>query len=495
MAELDRVSLKTRWSKLEGDKSTVLDRARDCAELTIPSLLVKQGHKEQDALSTPTQSLGSRAVNHLASKLLLTLLPPNAPCFRLVPNQADLAELSEEQEAELDKALSSFERDLYSFIERKAYRVPLFEALKLLIGTGNALVKLQDQQLQVYNLEEYVVKRNALGKVIEIIIKEVVHPTDIPEMDLTEEETDLYTCAKLLEDGKYEIWQEANDTIVPDSEGTVNAEDLPFIALRWTAINGEHYGRGLVEQYLGDLRSLEALSMAMIDGAAAMSKIIFLVDPTGNTRAKDLATAKSGDFRQGRSSDISTVKVDKLGDMQTPYNLIQEISQRLASAFLLTQSATRQAERVTAEEIRLVAGELEDALGGIYSILSQELQLPLVKIIFKTSNVALPKDLVEPVIVTGLEALGRGHDYNKLVMFSQTLQQLLGPEIFAQHTNVDAVIDRVGTSLGVDVDGLIKNSEQLAQEEEAAMMANAGNAGLEEAARSAGAGMGQMVVE
>ena len=139
MAELDRVSLKTRWSKLEGDKSTVLDRARDCAELTIPSLLVKQGHKEQDALSTPHQSLGSRAVNHLASKLLLTLLPPNAPFFRLVPNQADLAELSEEQEAELDKALSSFERDLYSFIERKAYRVPLFEALKLLIGTGNAV--------------------------------------------------------------------------------------------------------------------------------------------------------------------------------------------------------------------------------------------------------------------------------------------------------------------------------------------------------------------
>ena len=33
-------------------------------------------------------------------------------------------------------------------------------------------------------------------------------------------------------------------------------------------------------------------------------------------------------------------------------------------------------------------------------------------------------------------------------MFAQTLQQLLGPEIFAQHANVDAVINRVATSLG-----------------------------------------------
>ena len=44
MAEERTESLKARWSKLEGMKSTVLDRARDCASLTIPSMLTKQGH-------------------------------------------------------------------------------------------------------------------------------------------------------------------------------------------------------------------------------------------------------------------------------------------------------------------------------------------------------------------------------------------------------------------------------------------------------------------
>jgi len=79
-------TLKTRWSKLETSKTSVLDRARACAELTIPSLLTKQGHKEQDTLKTPYQSLGSRAINHLASKLLLTLLPPIPILYARPPN-------------------------------------------------------------------------------------------------------------------------------------------------------------------------------------------------------------------------------------------------------------------------------------------------------------------------------------------------------------------------------------------------------------------------
>jgi len=491
--EQDTQTLKSRWAKLEGDKTSTLDRARNCASLTIPSLLTKQGHREQEALATPYQSLGSRAVNHLASKLLLTLLPPNAPFFRLMPNQEDVAELEEEQKAELESALSSFERDLYTYIEKKAYRVPLFEALKLLIGTGNALLRLEEEELRVYNLEEYVVKRNALGKVVEIIVKETVHPTDVPELDLQDEETDLYTCAKITETGSYSIYQEVNGITVPGSEGEVKAEDLPFLSLRWTAINGEHYGRGLVEQYLGDLRSLEALSQSMVEGAAASSKIVFMVDPTGTTRARDLSKASSGDFIQGKMNDVTTLQVNKANDMQIPYQLSQEIQNRLASAFLLTQGATRNAERVTAEEIRLVAGELEDALGGIYSILSQELQLPLVKIIFKNTSINLPEGLVEPVIVTGLEALGRGHDYNKLVMFAQTLQQLLGPEIFAQNTNVGAVIDRVATSLGLDTDGLVKNQQEIQAEQEEAMMMQAGQQGLDQAAIAAGQGLGEQL--
>lgn len=139
-----------------------------------------------------------------------------------------------------------------------------------------------------------------------------------------------------------------------------------------------------------------------------------------------------------------------------------------------------------------MAGELEDALGGIYSILTQELQLPLIKLLMQTSKIKFPEGLIEPVIVTGVEALGRGHDYNKLVQFAQTLQQLLGPEIFAQYTNVGAVIDQVGTSLGIDTKGLIKSQDQMMMEQQQAQEAQLMQQGLGAAAQAGGTEAGAM---
>ena len=66
-----------KYAKLETSRKTFLDRARQCAELTIPSLLPKDGHSSASSLPTPWQGVGARGVNNLASKLLLALLPPN----------------------------------------------------------------------------------------------------------------------------------------------------------------------------------------------------------------------------------------------------------------------------------------------------------------------------------------------------------------------------------------------------------------------------------
>lgn len=46
---------------------------------------------------------------------------------------------------------------------------------------------------------------------------------------------------------------------------------FPYIPLRWTAISGENYGRGLVEQYLGDFRSLEGLYQLLIESSSCTS--------------------------------------------------------------------------------------------------------------------------------------------------------------------------------------------------------------------------------
>ena len=490
---MDRVSLKSRWTKLDSERSTVLDRAKECTELTIPSLLVDTTHSEEDTLSTPYQSLGARAVNNLASKLLLSLLPPNAPFFRFVPDKIAMMELEGQQGgamAEVQERLADLELGLAAQIEREALRVPIFESLKLLVATGNALVfRDKDEGTRVFNLNAYCVKRSPEGKLKEIITREQVEFDDLPEGMTTDsskgKSIDLFTSVKW--NGKsYDVFQEALDLEVPGTRGTYTTKTLPYLPLRWTSIHNEDYGRGLVEQYLGDLRSLEGLAMSIVEASAAAAKVLFFVDPVGSTQISTVAKAASGAIVKGRAADVSTLQMDKSHDLNVAYQTMNDIQRRLASAFLLNESARRDAERVTAEEVRLMAGELEDALGGIYSILTQELQLPLIKLMMLTSKIKFPEGLVEPVIVTGVEALGRGHDYNKLVQFSQTLQQLLGPEIFAQYTNVDAVIEQIGTSLGIETKGLVKSQEQIQQEQQQAMQQQLSQQGMDAAAVSAG---------
>lgn len=479
-------SVANRYAQLESARDAFLQRARDAAELTIPTLVPPAGHNGTTNYATPYQSVGSRGVNNLASKLLLTLLPPNSPFFRLTIDDYDLAQLAgPDARGKVEEALSKIERAGLSEIEGSAIRVPVFEALKQLIVAGNALVYLPKKDgMRVYRLDRYVVKRDAMGNVLEIITKESVSPlmlddetrallTD-PE-DRNTKDYDLYTCVKKNYQGKWEVHQEVQGIEVPGSRGTFAEDRNPFIPLRFTRIDGEDYGRGFVEEYLGDLRSLEALTQAIVEGSAASAKVLFLVRPNGTTKAKNLAQSPNGAIVTGDANDVSTLQVQKSGDFRVAMETMRTITDRLSYAFLLNSSVQRQAERVTAEEVRFMAQELETAIGGVYSILSVEFQMPLVKLILARLESAgkmpkMPKDTVKPTIVTGMEALGRGQDLNKLAQFLQYLQPL-GPEVIASEMNVDDYIDRLGASLGIDTGGLIKSAEQKAMEQQQMMEA------------------------
>jgi primosomal replication protein N len=120
--------------------------------------------------------------------------------------------------------------------------------------------------------------------------------------------------------------------------------------------------------------------------------------------------------------------------------------------------------------------ELESALGGLYSLLSTELQMPLVNRLLvvmkkKKSLPELPKNVVSPVIITGVEALGRGNDLQKLDLFLAGAAQVVGAEAVAQFVNVSEYFKRRATSLGIKTQELIKSPEQMQQEAQQAQQA------------------------
>jgi hypothetical protein len=245
--------------------------------------------------------------------------------------------------------------------------------------------------------------------------------------------------------------------------------------LRFNRIDGEDYGRGYVEEYYGDLRSLEGLVMAIVQGSAAAAKVLFLVAPNGTTRARKLGESPNGAIIEGNAADVTTLQVNKFADFNIAYQTMGRIEARLQHAFLMNASIQRDAERVTAQEIKFMAQDLEKAIGGIYSILSQEFQLPFItrKMAMMEKNKKLPrlpKTGVRPSIITGLEALGRGNDKSKLIEFLTTLTDTLGAETITKYINVSDAISRLATSEGIDPKGLIKSEEELSQEMEQQQM-------------------------
>ena len=100
-------------------------------------------------------------------------------------------------------------------------------------------------------------------------------------------------------------------------------------------ISAENYGRSYVEEYLGDLISLEGLSKAIVEGSSASAKTLFMVAPNGTTRAKALAESENGSIIEGSANDVSVLQVGKFPDFRVAEATMSKIEQRLSYAFLL----------------------------------------------------------------------------------------------------------------------------------------------------------------
>jgi hypothetical protein len=487
------------YDELAPNRDPYLNRARDCSALTIPYLVPPTAPTGGSVnLPTPHTAVGARGVKNLAGKLLLTLLPPSVSFFRLMPEDAAVAQLQDEEQSDLEAALAKIETSVNKEIEKRSLRAPTNEGLKHLIVAGNVLMYLPPKKqkkrkpFRVFPLQQYVVERDAEGEVLQIIVKECVSPLALP-VEIREEvlamvkkekpgpdtkprSVDLYTHVHRNPEGSgWKVYQETKGIRIPGTEGSYTEDQCPWMALRWNHISGEDYGRGLCEEVLGDLISLDGLEQAVLEGSAASARLLVLVKPNGTTKIKDVANAPNGAVKHGNAEDVTFLSTDKHGDFGVAAAEAGKIEQRLKASFLDNTSIQRDAERVTAEEIQVMAKELEDSLGGVYTILSQEFQLPLVNMLLKQmidskEIPALPKDTVTPTIVTGLDALGRSHELTRLDAFIAGTEQLFGQDVVAANTNVSEYMKRRATALGVNPKGLVKPAEQVAQEQQARNM-------------------------
>lgn len=471
------------WTALHSLRSGLLQRCERYAALTVVKVMLPDGvdlmSMEQ---STDYQSIGARCVNHLTNKFMSTMFSPSRPFFRAgagKKTKADLAKV-DMTETDLVQGLGKIEREAVALLDRRGQRPKLYQILRNLIITGNGLLCEEGEELRAMGLKYYVVKRNSVGKVITLVIKEDVLFDEL-EQRAQAELSGLYSDDSKVShyrwikwvDGKYEMTQWVNTHKLSNTfDGRWSEEDLPYHALAWDLTDEADYGTGLVEEYIGALEATSCLAEGVVDGAVAGTEMRWMVNPTGMTSAEDFNKSRNGDALPGRKEDVDSVTVGNAQSITVADSVLSRYEQQLSQAFLLFTGTVRQAERVTAEEIRLQASELESAYGGVYSMLGRQLQGPVARWLIRGIDPALLKSDLEYTVITGLDALSRGSDLESLRLALGDLAQIAQlPEELQGRLDYEKVTDYVGNGRNIDLRALMKSPEayQQWQEQQAEM--------------------------
>jgi len=469
--------LKHQFEVLESERSYLEHRWEDYSGWTLPFLFPHEEYYTTSEMQHDFHSLGAQALNHLANKITSTLFPPSRPFFRiqLTPEQEEQITGEGFTTGDVEVFTSRAEQEAMRNADKIALRSTMILAMKNLIGLGNALVYFPEQEnrdSQVYNLRDWVIKRDMSGKMVQIVTRDRKSVETLPPEHRTfmmgegfknDQKVDLYTGITITDTGGYFVKQELEDKSVTTT-GIYPAKDLPWVPLAWNLVRGQDYGNGLVEEYAGDFHVISSLAEANLNLAAIASDIKILVNPMGQTDVDALNNSASGTYVHGLPTDVAYLQLEKLNELQFSSSMLDTYERRISSAFLLNTQVTRDAERVTAEEIRMNVNELEGSLGGVYSKLGEELQQPIARKLLRLVNVELAA--LEPRILTGVESLSRNTEHEQILMFINDLAMMANiPEPMIPYIKYDDMAKVLASNRGLEFTKFVKDTEEVEAEQ------------------------------
>lgn len=469
---------RARWSALDHKRQGLISRCERYAELTIPSICPPDNYDDQsDEMRHDLQSIGSQLTNNLINKMMLAMFAPSRPFMRIeLPRQEKDALLKELQidDSTFREASALLEMDAVRKLDEIAARPKLYDLKAHLIVTGNAVRYMDGDVMRIIGIKDFVSRRNVKGEVVELMIKETVQIDELPEeiQDIAlASNKDLQATVNYFRwwqfsKGMFHETQWLDDVVVglEKYKGKYKREDMPATHHVWRLVDKASYGIGHVEDNVGDLEGLSQLTEAEVNGAILASEFRWLVNPGGQTRVDDMKNSVNGDALPGQEGDVALVSAGPVA--QTIAIVSQSADKyvrRLGAAFVLSAGVQRDAERVTAEEIRLLANELETSLGGIYSRLALDLQLPLAYwLMGKIDDQIFKGTDFKPVIVTGLDALSRNGDLENVQLFLQDVIQITNlPEPVLMFLKLDNIFSLLASGRNLKASDLVNTKSEV----------------------------------
>lgn len=476
-----RTKIPQLWEKLSRKRNEFLDRAKGYARLTLPYLMNEPGNNETS--QNGWQGVGAQATNHLANKLAQVLFPAQRSFFRI-----DLTTKGEElltkqgyKKTQFASVFARVETNAMKALEQRQFRPAVVEMFKHLIVAGSCMLFKPDKgAIQAIPMSQYVVQRDTNGDLLDIILmqQKAIKTFDAPTRAIIqaglkgrqkkdEDEVKLYTHACYDGDGFWIVKQSADDIPV-GKQSRVKTEKLPFIVLNWKRSYGEDWGRPLAEDYSGDLFVVQFLSEAVARGAALMADVKYLIRPGSQTDINHFVNSGTGEVITGVEDDIHIVSLGKYADFTPISAVLETYTRRLGVVFMMESLVRRDAERVTAVEIQRDALEVEQSMGGAYSLFAVTAQGPLAMWALGETKGTFNGDNIEPVIITGIEALGRMAELDKLAQFAQYVALPLNwPQQAQAAINWPQYMDWIRGQISAEMP-FIKSEEEMKQDQQEA---------------------------
>lgn len=497
-------TLEARWEARHTARTAALNRKRDHAELTLPFLLPLAGKSQHQDLPVPYNTLPAEGINALAARIVSTIVPLGGlPLFEffldteLVPEGEDTVP---EQEV-----LTRVEKAVTNRLYLSNLRPQLFLAIKHLIVIGDVLMfQKKNLDLRLYRFDEYTVARTTEGEWREIIIREMIDPELNKTLDAIKQGSPgspsgikgfprsnadrgfepLFTrLTRDEDDGPIAVEREFRGTALTDA-GIDDQETMFKVAahfpLRWGAVSGEDYGVSLIEESFGDVRSLDGLSAALIDGAALNSEYRWGVNPGGITEIDDLRQSVNGDWVPAGQKDVYPLAFQNSAQISHTLAAVTHREERLGRRFLMNSVVQPRGERVTARQVTIIAQELEQALGGALSMINRDILIPLIirstTVLSEDESNVLPpafgdiikdKGIVKLRVRAGLELLQREAEQERLDAWLERMANL--PDAASEPIKWAGVQRRIMKNMGVESTGIVKTDEEIEAERQQAI--------------------------
>lgn len=489
---MNPISHKALFEKLRDTE--VIRKSVQYAHWTLPALMAdlssRRGHGGQVLLERDYQEVGALLVNHLSAKLAGLLFPSSRPFFKatISPKAMKVARDNGHKPDQVSSELAKIEMESAQLLFRNASYNQLVMALKHLIVTGNVLTyrDTETHRTSTYGLQSFVVRRDGKGVMLDCVlreytfvealedsIQEVLRAKDRARYSRPEQVVELYTrikrCGK-SDSPHYKVTQEV-DTVPVGDVGTYPEHLCPWHVIPWNLTVGEHYARGMVEDYAGGFAKLSDLSEAEALYSVEIMRVLHMVNSGSGTDIDDLADAETGEFIAGSPDSVAAYEAGDAAKLQQIAGSIEGVVQRLSRAFMY-KANTRDAERVTAFELAQDAREAENALGGVYSSLAENWQVPLAHVLLHEARPEMLEGIItgdmKLGITAGIPALGRAADVQNLLSATQEASAII-PPLSQLDRRVDPakVFDMIMSGQSVDTSVFFKDEDQLRAEAEA----------------------------